>query len=640
MQNLLPYYERELAQLRQASTVFAQRYPKIAGRLKLAGDVSDDPHAERLIESFALLTARINKRLDDDFPLFTASMLEVLYPHYLQPFPSCSIAQFDLGSAEGQLSAPTVLPKGTLVRSRPVQGVTCRFKTTQAVDLLPVRLVEAQFRHAVGAPDGTPLPKGVTSVLSLTLDLTSPMVSLAAVFQKPLRFYLDGEAAQVSVLRDVLCRKVVDVLVQTEEHHPWRRANMAAHASAPALRPLPVGFESEQALIEGDARSHDAYRLLTEYFSFPEKFNFVDIPVPMLTEWQRAKGSTDDSARATQRVRIKLLIAGVRSDSDEARLLDMVDANNFALGCAPVINLFEQPADPILVSHKQESYPLVVDGRRAHGYEVHSIRKAFRVKRAADGERVDEIRPFFSLKHEASMDEAYRPAHEASHPCYWTMQRHEELAEQSPGYETHLSFVDPQFNPATPQVDTLSVTVMATNRDLPAHLPVGAQGGDLFMDGGSVAKEIRLLKKPSLTRRLQRDQGALWRLISHLSMNLLSLSSVGVDGLREMLRLYDLSQSASNRKQINGLVGVTYAPATAWLPGEPFACFVRGTEVRLDIDEEGFVGSGLGLFVAVLDRFFGHYAHANSFTKLTVVSTRSQEVVMSCPSRSGAIQLV
>ncbi len=639
MQNLLPHYERELSQLRQAASVFAQRYPKIAGRLMLAGDVSDDPHAERLIESFALLSARVHKRLDDDFPLFTESMLEVLYPHYLRPFPSCSIAQFDLGAAIGQLTKPALIERGETVTSRPIKGVCCKFKTTQDVTMLPLRVEKASYRNAVSAPDGTRLPQGATSVLSLTLALPSPQATWAAVLQKPLRFYLDGEASQISVLREALCRRVVDVMAQLQDHQPWQSTETLGMPQR--LIPNLVGFEADQALLELDPRSHAAYRLLTEYFAFPEKFNFVDIPVPTISALVHAKN--DDSAggvAATRRITLHLVMSGVRSDSDESRLLEMTDARNFALGCAPVINLFEQPADPIRVTQQAVSYPVVVDGRRAYGYEVYSINKVFQVKKTLMGEEVQEFRPFFSLKHDDWQIQADTQSPQEAVGRYWHAHRHDDMAEQSPGYETEISVVDIHFDPAHPQTETLSLTVCATNRDLPALLPFGVQGGDLFLDGGGLAKEIRLLRKPTASQRFDRGNGALWRLISHLSLNHLSLSSAGADGIKEMFRLYDLSRSASNRRQIDGLVKVEFQPTTAWLPGQPFANFVRGTAVRLVVDEDSFVGSGLGLFVAVLDRFFGLYVHANSFTQLTVVSARTQEVVMSCPPRNGAMQLV
>jgi type VI secretion system protein ImpG len=125
-----------------------------------------------------------------------------------------------------------------------------------------------------------------------------------------------------------------------------------------------------------------------------------------------------------------------------------------------------------------------------------------------------------------------------------------------------------------------------------------------------------------------------------LSLNHLSLSGGGIDALKEMLRLYDLPQDATNRQQVDGLLSVDFVPATAWLAGEPFATFVRGTEVRLVVNEESYVGTGLSLLAAVLDRFFALYVHINSFTQLTVISARTRQPLFKCPPRNGATALV
>ncbi|MES2090281.1 MAG: type VI secretion system baseplate subunit TssF [Pseudomonadota bacterium] len=660
MENLLPHYERELALLRQSSVSFAERYPKIAGRLQLANDVSQDPHVERMIESFALLAARVHKRLDDDFPLFTESMLEVLYPHYLRPFPSCSIAQFDLGAAAGQMSQAAEVARGTVLTTRPVKGVVCKFRTTQSVSLRPLRISQVSFRNSILAPEGTRLPSGATSVLSITLELLSPQATWAVLSGEPLRVYLDGESSQVSVLREALSQKVMGVMTQTDPHRPWISA---ASAGVEDAKPRLVGFADDEALIDFDERSHAAYRLLTEYFVFPDKFNFIDLTVPVPANLSQASadssGGDDAKPRGPRSLTLHLLLSGIRSDSDESRLLETIHARSLVLGCSPVVNLFSQPADPIRITHTSASYPVLVDSRRAFGYEVCSIDKVFRVLQTPQGESVDEFRPFFSLRHDdlLPLDEADLSSvapnlaalrkqrsssrGEARVPGrYWTARRDEDVAQQSPGYETEISMVDVDFNPALPQTETLSLQVTATNRDLPSLLPFGAVGGDLFMEGGSLAREVKLLRKPTPSHRFERGRGTLWRLISHLSLNHLSLSGGGIDALKEMLRLYDLPRSASNRRQVDGLVAVAFKPATAWLPGEPFATFVRGTEVRITVDEDSFVGTGLGLLAAVLDHFFGLYVHVNSFTQLTIVSARTQEEVLKCPPRNGDKPLV
>ncbi len=632
MRDLLPYFESELSRLRSSAKHFAGEYPKIAGRLMLGSDVAEDPHVERLIQSFALLAARVHKRLDDDFPLLVESLLEVLYPHYLQPFPSCSIAQFDLGSAMGQLTAPGSIARGTMLNSRPVRGVACKFRTAYDVSLVPVKVKSAQYRHAVGAPQGTRLPPGATAVISLQLELQSSQIQWSAL-GPTLRVYLDGEASQISVLREVLCNRVAAVMVQTRAHAPWS----GPHAERPVL----VGFAEDEALIDYEERSHPAYRLLTEYFAYPEKFNFIDLPLPR-SAMPRGEGEgsaalgVDAGSRA---ITLHFVLSGLSADSDQGRLLETLSARNFQLGCTPVVNLFRQNADPIRVTHAATRYPVVVDSRRAYGYEVYSIDKVFRVKQTPQGESIDEFRPFFSLQHDDLLGAGDAVGNKPP-GRYWNAQLNETVAVTSPGYETELSIVDIDFEPALPQTDTLSIHVTATNRDLPSLLSFGNAGGDLFIEGGSIAREIRLLRKPTPSYRFERGRGSLWRLISHLSLNHLSLSGRGIDALKEMLRLYDLPRDAANRRQVDGLVSVDFVPATAWLAGEPFATFVRGTEVRLSVDEQSFVGTGLGLFAALLDHFFGLYVHINSFSTLTILSARTQQILIQCPPRNGATPLV
>ncbi len=629
MRDLLPYFEAELSRLRGSAKHFAADYPKIAGRLMLGADVAEDPHVERLIQSFALLAARVHKRLDDDFPLVTESLLEVLYPHYLRPFPSCSIAQFDISGVAGQMSAPVVIERGTSLSSRPVRGVACKFRSAYAVSLAPIKLRSAAYRHAVMAPEGTRLPPSATSAISLQLELLSAQVSWAALGDK-LRVYLDGEASQISLLREALCNRVVAVMVQTTAHGPWS----GPYKQMPEL----VGFAEDEALIDYDERSHPAYRLLTEYFAFPDKFNFIDLPLPRAA--LAAQGNQATGVEPGPRtVTLHFVLSGLRADSDQARALESLSLRNFALGCTPVVNLFKQNADPIRVTHAVTQYPVVVDARRAFGYEVYSIDKVFRVKQTPQGDAIDEFRPFFSLHHDDLLKEGDAPG-EGPPGRYWHAHVDEAVAAVSPGYELELAIVDIDFDPATPQTDTLSLHVTATNRELPSLLSFGNAGGDLFIEGGSIAREIKLLRKPTASHRFERGRGSLWRLISHLSLNHLSLSGRGVEALKEMLRLYDLPRDATNRRQVDGIIAVEFVPATAWLAGEPFASFVRGTEVRLLVDEDSFVGTGLSLFAAVLDRFFGLYVHINSFSQLKVVSARTQQTLLQCLPRNGATQLI
>lgn len=607
MKDLLPYYERELSFLRKHSQEFAERYPKIASRLLMSGDGCEDPHVERMIESFALLSARVSKRLEDSYPEFAEALLNVVYPHYLRPFPSCSIAQLDDdGGDRGPATAMTI-PRGTELHSRPVRGAPCTFRTAWALEVLPVRIVHFSFSAAPQAPVGVRLPPASSAMLSLGLQPTGEGPDSAANRVSSLRFFIDAEPSVVAALRDALFRSVIAVHVESDAGWHTLDASLIE----------PVGFADDEALIDFPDSAHDAYRHLTEFFAFPEKFNFFDLQLGRLPAGSWHWGG----------LTLHFILSGLPAESDPARLLKTLRTGNLRLGCVPVVNLFSKRGDPIRITGRKATYPVVADGRRAFAYEVYSIDSVRRVRQTEQGESTTEFRPFFSLHHGESA---------AREGNYWISSRDELVAAKSPGYETGISLVEADFDPFKPRTDVLSVVLTCTNRDLPTLLSIGLPGGDLFIDGGTIRGAFRLLRRPSTPSRFEHRREGVWRLISHLSLNQLSISGSGVHAFREILGLYDLPRTALSRRQIDGIKHIEQSGKTVWLAGKPFASFVRGIEVRIVIDAEAFVGSGVDVFARVIDRFLGLYVHINSFVQLVLLSSRSGEELIRCEPHGGA----
>ncbi|RDU95045.1 type VI secretion system baseplate subunit TssF [Trinickia dinghuensis] len=607
MQALLPYYERELAFLRRYSSDFADRYPKIAARLAPTGEQSDDPHVERMIESFALLSARINKKLDDDRPEFTEALFEVLYPHYLRPFPSCSIAQFGLPRG-GMPAHPMTIPRGTALTSREIRGVSCRFRTAYDVTQAPLRLARA--RHTPLAevpPSAVTLPGDASALLSFTFETTLPEGTLGELNLSKLRAYLHGEQSFIAALTDCLFMKAIGAYVETPESRLWRPL---------AAMPIePAGFADADALIDYPAKSHPAYRLLAEYFAFPEKFDFIDFDF----------GAMLKTAGRCRRLTVHVALGELRDVPHIERLVESLSVNHVRLFCTPVVNLFTHRGEPIHVSHEAVSYPVVADASHAGDYEVYSIDDVRRVETRADGQTITELRPFYALHH----DEAARVGR------YWFARRNDWVARNSPGYETEISVVDADFDPLDARTDTLSLALTCTNRDLPARLAIGLEGGDLFAEPDVATGAIGLLSRPSPSVRVARGTPMRWRLVSHLALNHVSLSADGLAPLKELLALYDTRRTPVSARHIAGIVGIEQKPAVHWLPGRPYATFVRGVEVRLTVDESYYVGTSLATFVRVLDTFFGLFVRLNSFVQLVAVAGRTGEEIMRCKPRSA-----
>lgn len=612
MDQLLPYYESELGYLRRSLREFAERYPKIAGRLLISGEVCEDPHTERMIESFALLNARIAKRLDDDYPEFTEALFDVLYPHYLRPFPSCSIARFDCTGA-AQQSAAASIARGTQLTTRPVRGAACTFRTVYPVTIAPLAFSQVSFSDILRAPERVEAPANASAGISLSISASAGQLDFQKLDCPLLRVFIDGEPSFCAALRDALFMRTVGAWVEVGECGRW--------LPLPAIPIRAAGFGEDESVIDFPARSHAAYRLWTEYFCFPEKFNFFDIDLAAL-------GAIIPGAAS---VTLHLALSGIRSDSNMARLLGTLSARHLQLGCTPVVNLFRQRGEPIRLTHTTPSYPVLADARRAYAFEVQSIDSVNLVRQTPQGETVVQFRPFYSLQHAQT-------AEQNGH--YWAMRRDETLAERSPGFETQIAIVDIDFDPAAVETDTLNLELTCSNRDLPSQLSYGQAGGDLFLEGGSNVRAIHFLRKPSHSWRFPSGRSAHWRLISHLSLNHLSISAGGVEAFREMLALYDLPRSPSSQRQIGGIVSIEQQPTTAWLAGNPFNCLVRGVQVRLAIDEEAFVGSGIHAFTHIVERFLALYVHANSFTQLVIVSAKSGEEIYTCTAKSGDLSLL
>lgn len=613
MEELLPYYERELGFFRRYSREFSEKYPKIAGELLMAGEVCEDPHIERMIQSFALMTARVSKRLDDDYPEFTEALLEVLYPHYLRPFPSCSIARFNYSVNAAQLTGAQVIDAGTELATRPVKGVAYKFKTTYDIVVAAINIDEVKFEPIFEAPEAVILPTGSTAKISIKLSGASDQAALHKTAHG-LRVFVDGEPSFCAAFLDALFLGCVAAYVEIDSTRRWIRLDKV---------PIkPVGFDQNDALIDFPERSHPAYRLLTEYFAFPEKFSFFDIDMAATAKQLGPQSKT---------IALHLVLTGMRADSNASRILGNLNRNNLLLGCTPVVNLFKQRGDPIRVTHAAAQYPVVANSRNAYAFEVFSVDSVQLIKQTPQGDSVSEVRPFYSLKHGASPEKNGR---------YWALRRDEMVGLKSPGYETEISIVDVDFNPALPETDTLSLELTCTNRNLPSMLTYGLAGGDLFLEGGALVKQINFLRKPSASYRFERGRGAHWRLISHLSLNHLSLSQKGIEAFQESLRLYDLPRSAINEKILAGVIAISHQSTSKWMTGKPFACLARGIEITLTINEDNFVGSGLHVFSKILDQFFALYVSLNSFTQVRLMSHKSGEVLLTCQPRSGNSSLV
>jgi type VI secretion system protein ImpG len=604
---MLLYYERELDYLRKMAVQFAERHPKVASRLVLEPTRCEDPHVERLLEAFAFLSARVHLKIDDEFPEISEALLTVIYPQLVRPIPSMSIVEFQLDPEEGKLAGSLPIASNSIMHSPPVGGAPCTFRTCYEAVLWPISVTAAEWKPPSRLQ---PPVKASDSASALRVEIScNPGVTFQELKIDRLRFYLNGESGFIHSLYEILFTRLNRILVRDATP-----GSKLPAVSLPASALQPVGFADSEGMMSYPRRSFVGHHLLLEYFSFPEKFFFID-----LNDLSRIWPSGPK-----QRVELIFLISDVENEDRRQRLETELSAKTFRLGCAPVVNLFPQVAEPIQLNQRKYEYPIVPDVRRAHAVEVFSVDEVVSISTETQETAVYE--PFYSLRHSTRS---------GRHQCFWLARRRPSIRPNDEGTDMFLSLIDLSLQPVQPEGNILSIRTTCTNRDLPSRLPFGNEDGDFELDGSSPVKRIVALRKPTPTIRPHSGKASLWRLISHLSLNHLSLVQEGTEALKQILRLYDYGQTASTQNLIDSILQVKSSPHFARVSSEQGISFARGTRIELQLDENHFVGSGAFLFACVLERFLGLSASLNSFTQLVVTTPQRKGVLHEWMPRAG-----
>jgi len=615
---LLQYYNRELQYVRELGGEFAKEYPKIAGRLGLETFECSDPYVERLLEGFAFLAARVHLKIDAEFPRFTQHLLEIVYPHYLAPTPSMTAVQMRPNLTEGSLSAGYKVPRGTALRSVLGRGdqTACEYRTGHDVTLWPVELEHAEYTGYSGDLTDLNLPARPRGSLRLKLKATAGLKFSELALDDLTLFLRGADDLPTRIYEQMIAHAIAVVARPPGRPAPWQHVVTDTPVS-------PVGLEDDEALLPYGPRSFQGYRLLHEYFAFPSRFLFIKL---------------NGLGPAVRRCTGNELEIVVVTDLHDRALDGVVGAGNLSLFCAPAINLFPRRADRIHLTESVPEYHIVPDRTRPMDFEVYSLKEV--VGYGSNAEAEQRFRPFFARNNVTTIDEAQ---------AYYTIQRQPRVlsAKQTQrgtrssyvGSEVFLSLVDPNEGPYRSTLRQLAVETLCTNRDLPLHLTLGQGRTDFTIESGAPIEAVRCLAGPTPPRASHAHGDTTWRLISHLSLNYLSLAdgSGTADkgsGLRELLSLYADLSDPTHRKQIDGIRSTACAGITRALPVPGPTTFGRGLEVEVTCDETAFEGSGAFLLGEVLQKFFTKYVSINSFTE-TVLRTVQRGEIMRWPAKLG-----
>ncbi len=608
---LLKHYEGELAFMRDMGAEFAQSYPKIASRLGMDGVEVVDPYVERIIEGVAFLSARVQLELELQYPTLTSHLLEIVYPHYLCPQPSMMVAAFEPDMQNAALEDGYTIERGSELRS--VLGdddtTSCVFRTSTDVTMWPVKITEAEYIDgrgelvAAGVARETEARAGIRLRIARFGDQPISELTLDS-----LTLFLNGQEGKNWELHELLSTQVTGVLGRSTD----RRADWVDDLPNGVV--IPRGYAQDESLLPTPQRSFDGYRLLQEYFAMPERYHFVELKGISMA-LQRAKGADVD---------IYILLR-----NGDSEIAAGVTAEAFTLNATPAVNLFHKRCDRVHITPAVTEHHVVADRTAPLDFEIYSLDGVVGI--SGSGEDDVQFRPFYSADDLTAAGE--------THATYYTQTRKmRQRAERERlkgvrtsylGSETYVTLVDSGQAPYGTQLDQLAVQAWVTNRDLPLLLPTGAK--DVFhLPGGGPVAHITTPVSPTRPRPSLGQGDTAWRLISHLSLNYLSIADEGAKdsaaALREMIGIYAPSGNKVLEKQLEGLIAVSTRPIVRRMADEVLSTAVRGLEITITFDESFFEGTSAYALGAVLERFFRKYVSLNSFTETVLVTQQRGEI--------------
>jgi type VI secretion system protein ImpG len=598
MNRLLSYYQKELVFLKQHGKAFAHRFPKIARRLGLVDGGSEDPHVERLIESFALLTARIHQRLDDDMPELANALLTTLAPQFLRTIPSTCILVIEPDRFKSGITEKTTIPAGTSLFSRHISEAVCEFQTVYAVTLLPLSISNARFFFD---------KNGMNWSLHLRFDVWSG----ASLKSDNLRVFLHGPNNAVNIIYTLLSSAIKSLTLYYGEQYFSLERNAVG----------PVGFQAQEGVLDKDPRIAPVHALLQEYFFFPQKFHFLDFQLPK-----------QFSASANTTFELAVVFNRTYLESHLEMLAELIDEQFFRLHCTPAVNLFTKCAEPIMLNERTAEYPVIPDIRLQDKIDIWAINDVVAHTKRNDNIVIRPVHPLLGIQHTRQPEGA---------EMYWQSFKRQTVTENGTDNKVFIAFANTTTDVATSDGDIVTLSLSCTNHSLPSQMKNGHPEGDFDGDMPLAALKIFALNRPTRPIMPPASNALQWRLISQLSINHMSLG--GTDGatiLRETLMLYNVQELPQIAHMIDMLLHIKVQPVTARLNSNDPHSLARGVEMTLIFHQDMLHEPEYYLLCCFLDHFLGLYAPVNSFSRVTTLIENEPYTRHTYPIRVGRLSWI
>lgn len=595
MRNLMSYFRQELQLLAQQGKYFSRRFPGVAQALGMSKGNFDDPHTARLMESFALLTAQLHQRLDEDVPEIANGVMQNLAPQLLRSFPSSCIVQFQPDVQQGGMTQVRNIPAGFELQSNPIDGQTCRFLTHYPLRIWPARVDDACLAQS-----------HLDDTWQLRLSVQPWPGSV--IRENHLRVWLEGSEELVHTLLAQLCAHVQHITVR----HAGKRFDL------PVQRLRHVGFEQDELLLHKQARTAPTHGLMLDFAQFAQRFHFLDLPLPEKT-----------SLAGPEPLEWEITFRRNWMAPALAAIAPLVSAANFQINCTPALNLFACRAEPITLQSQVDEHPVIADMKNQKSVVFWAI-ESVRLRQVKGDEAVTTIlSPLLGL-------EGYHV--DAGPGLHWQLVQRELLRKDGAGIGTFIAFSDRRPLPHSELAGVVMLEILCTNGALPTEMANGHPDGDFVAPAELPGMTINALTRPSAPVHPPQGTASVWRLVSQLTLNHLLLSDQqGCQYLKHSLSLYNLSHCPRFRQAIELVRDLQMTSVHERLIASDPHSTARGLSITVSFATQARTFGYYTLFCCFLDHLLGLYAPVNGFSRLTTCIEGVEESRQQWPIRAGRL---
>lgn len=603
----LELYNQELAHLRGVAKEFADEFPKIASRLQISDFDCEDPYVERLLEGFAFLTARIQKKYQDSFPRFTESILNTVFPISWTPIPSMAILELTPDASQDPLKNGVLIPRHTpfATPSLTENQTPCEFISATDVTLWPIEIVDFQYKTKELGGFTPPKNMEVNAGLYIKLQnvLKQPFSDLNL---DSIPFFVNTTDEIATSLLEHLFADNSGILIKTSDD-----ANGVTFLPPENIKPK--GYDSEDSLLPNVERRFKGYRLFLEYFVFPARFKFFE-----LNNLNKAiKNAASDT--------IEILIPLTKRQINFNKTLEI---NNLKLFCVPVSNIFRKRADRIFFNNSYE-YHVIPERTRPRDYEVYSIEKVNGFDE--DNNELFDVKNFYHTTD--------RNVNKINN--FFSVHRRERLISSTKnqrtsyvGSEVFLSFSGPDFDEYSDKIRQISLEVLCTNRDLPLLVD---PSNNLSYSGIAGLKEVNFIVHPTVPHAPPAMNDNAWVALTHLKLGYTTLFDDNTENpaevVKKIIKLYCPPKTEFGIQQIEGITSVKTENITRRMAGKGSVYFAQGLQFTITFDENAFAGMGCFIFAYIFKEFVTHYVTINSFAEVVINTVQRGEIIRWKPSR-------